>query len=593
MSNVPAPTMSTQQQKKHHNVGETETWERLSAEEMDERRKEQVAYEYLCHLEEAKLWLEACLKEELPATTELEESFTNGVTLAKLANFFAPKVAPLRKIYDKDLKRYNEKGLHFKHTDNINYLLRAMEKIGLPQVFYPETTDIYDMKNMPRAIYCIHALSLYLFKLGLAPQIQDLYGKATFTQEEINSMKQALDKYGIAMPAFGKIGGLLAGELSENDAASHAAIVAINEAIDRNDPEELFRVLSDPAAKLLNLIEYNKVGYQNKLAEEKKKKADAAEAKNRPEEELDMYDKLLTQAEIQGHINTINLNAAVKAINVAIDEGNEQSLLEALENPSASLYNVSKANIAWYMQNLKDEKAAKVQKEGHPDAILQQREIQSVLNSANNLADRVNQMDNCVNHVNSILENGTADELMNWLQKPEALLPVVDASRPHLYFDNLRRSRADKGQDLTHDDLTVILKVLSAVAAINNATDVGDANALNVALKNEEAALEGVDDSLSSRYITHFVAVKNEKREELGVQHEDLNQIEIQALVEYVNTELFINIKLGMAPLRTTRLSEATLNARLGGTSFKVFVDFFGGFENLRGSCDETGSLHF
>lgn len=51
-------------------------------------------------------WLEACLKEELPATTELEESFTNGVTLAKLANFFAPKVVPLRKIYDKDLKRY-------------------------------------------------------------------------------------------------------------------------------------------------------------------------------------------------------------------------------------------------------------------------------------------------------------------------------------------------------------------------------------------------------------------------------------------------------------------------------------------------------
>ena len=51
-------------------------------------------------------WLEACLKEELPPTTELEESFTNGVTLAKLGNFFAPKVVPVRKIYDRDLKRY-------------------------------------------------------------------------------------------------------------------------------------------------------------------------------------------------------------------------------------------------------------------------------------------------------------------------------------------------------------------------------------------------------------------------------------------------------------------------------------------------------
>lgn len=49
------------------------------------------------------------------------------------------------------------------------------------QTFQPETTDIYDKKNMPRVIYCIHALSTHLFKLGKAPQIQDLYGKVNFT----------------------------------------------------------------------------------------------------------------------------------------------------------------------------------------------------------------------------------------------------------------------------------------------------------------------------------------------------------------------------------------------------------------------------
>lgn len=26
------------------------------------------------------------------------------------------------------------------------------------QTFFPETTDIYDKKNMPRVVYCIHAL---------------------------------------------------------------------------------------------------------------------------------------------------------------------------------------------------------------------------------------------------------------------------------------------------------------------------------------------------------------------------------------------------------------------------------------------------
>lgn len=49
-------------------------------------------------------WMEKCLKEELPATTELEEAFRNGVFLAKLGNFFSPETIPLRKIFDKDFK---------------------------------------------------------------------------------------------------------------------------------------------------------------------------------------------------------------------------------------------------------------------------------------------------------------------------------------------------------------------------------------------------------------------------------------------------------------------------------------------------------
>jgi hypothetical protein len=49
------------------------------------------------------------------------------------------------------------------------------------QTFHPETTDVYDKKNMPRVIYCLHALSTHLFKLGKAPLIQDLYGKVNFT----------------------------------------------------------------------------------------------------------------------------------------------------------------------------------------------------------------------------------------------------------------------------------------------------------------------------------------------------------------------------------------------------------------------------
>lgn len=34
---------------------------------------------------------------------------------------------------------------------------------------------------MPKVVYCLHALSSHLFKLGKAPLIRDVFGKAVFT----------------------------------------------------------------------------------------------------------------------------------------------------------------------------------------------------------------------------------------------------------------------------------------------------------------------------------------------------------------------------------------------------------------------------
>lgn len=89
--------------------------------------------------------------------------------------------------------------------------------------------------------------SLFLFRLGLAPQIHDLYGKVKFTgkpssfpnhhgsgpapggsgpegcgiiaAEELSNMASELAKYGLQLPAFSKIGGILANELSVDEAA--------------------------------------------------------------------------------------------------------------------------------------------------------------------------------------------------------------------------------------------------------------------------------------------------------------------------------------------------------------------------------------
>lgn len=52
-------------------------------------------------------WIQACINEDLPPTTELEEGLRNGVFLAKLGHFFAQSVVPIKRIYDKDQTRYH------------------------------------------------------------------------------------------------------------------------------------------------------------------------------------------------------------------------------------------------------------------------------------------------------------------------------------------------------------------------------------------------------------------------------------------------------------------------------------------------------
>lgn len=61
---------------------------------------------FQCFLMSSFRWMEACLDEELPPTTELENRLRNGVYLAKLANFFAPKMVSEKRIYDRDQCRY-------------------------------------------------------------------------------------------------------------------------------------------------------------------------------------------------------------------------------------------------------------------------------------------------------------------------------------------------------------------------------------------------------------------------------------------------------------------------------------------------------
>uniref|UniRef100_A0A668AHY2 IQ motif containing GTPase activating protein 2 n=1 Tax=Myripristis murdjan TaxID=586833 RepID=A0A668AHY2_9TELE len=485
--------------------------ERLSAEEMDERRRQNIAYEYLCHLEEAKQWMEACLEEDLPPTTELEEGLRNGVYLGKLAKFFAPKMVSEKKIYDRDQSRYKSTGLHFRHTDNTVQWLRAMESVGLPKIFYPETTDVYDRKNMPKVVYCIHALSLYLYKLGIAPQIQDLLGKVAFTEEEISNMRSELEKYGIQMPAFSKIGGILANELSVDEAALHAAVIAINEAIDKGQASVTMAALTNPNAMLRNTQQELAQDYQDTLSRAKARKEAQSSGRRSSvaTEERDVYEELLTQQEIQGCIDIVN---TLRQVNQAVTAQDEAALLAALRLDALALLGVQEANCRWYLQHF----ATYCQHKSKVNVITAELEAVAAINKAIRLGNAAE----------------TVEELMN----PEAQLPLVYQTAANLYQAELFSLQLQGGRSgLGHEELSVAVEMLSAVAVLNEVLDTRDPQAVTEQLTDSPLGFTNMDHDNLNRYADTLIKMRAEA---LTQGQEFLTWNDVQKCIDTVNSQV-------------------------------------------------------
>ncbi|KAM3868168.1 ras GTPase-activating-like protein IQGAP2 [Diretmus argenteus] len=511
--------------------------ERLSAEEMDERRRQNIAYEYLCHLEEAKQWMEACLEEDLPPTTELEEGLRNGVYLGKLAKFFAPKMVSEKRLYDRDQARYKSTGLHFRHTDNTVQWLRAMESVGLPKIFYPETTDVYDRKNMPKVVYCIHALSLYLYKLGIAPQIQDLLGKVAFTEEEISNMRSELDKYGIHMPTFSKIGGILANELSVDEAALHAAVIAINEAIDKDQASVTMGTLTNPNAMLRNMQEDLAQDYQDTLSRTKARKEDQSSGRRSSiaTEERDVYEELLTQQEIQGCIDIVNIQTAVRQVNEAVSAQDEASLMAGLRMEALALLGVQQTNSHWYLEHFTTYCQHKG-KDGGKAMMLEREEIQRVVSSCNDFAEAEKLKLEAVAAINTAVRLGNATETAEELMNPAAQLPIVYQTAANLYQAELFSLQLQGGRSgLSHEELSVAVEMLSAVAVLNEVLDTKDPQAVTEQLTDSPLGFTNMDHDNLNRYADTLIKLRVES---LAQGQEFLTWNDVQKCIDTVNVQV-------------------------------------------------------
>ena len=90
---------------------------------------------------------------------------------------------------------------------------------------------MYEKKNLPKVIYCIHALryvpvfhhsitlslpfSHLLARRGMAQRIGNLLGQLQFSDDQLQQAQDGLKEAGVAMPNFGNVGRELAKEINE------------------------------------------------------------------------------------------------------------------------------------------------------------------------------------------------------------------------------------------------------------------------------------------------------------------------------------------------------------------------------------------
>lgn len=165
---------------------------------MDQQRQFLQAYEYLCHIGEAKEWIEDIIHKPIPPIVQLEEALRDGVTLAEIVQALKP---------EQTVRIFRHPKLQFRHSDNIAAFFRFLGEVELPELFRFELIDLYEKKNIPKVIYCIHALSWLLYRNGMVGfRIGNLVGQLQFEHHELEEMQKGLDKAGINMPSFSGMG---------------------------------------------------------------------------------------------------------------------------------------------------------------------------------------------------------------------------------------------------------------------------------------------------------------------------------------------------------------------------------------------------
>lgn len=139
---------------------------------------------FVCRMVEIKLWIEKLLEIDISLQNSDIDQFpdylTNGILLAQIAQHFDPE--HVKRVYkgpkstnsNVDTLNYKMTTKQFKYIENIVQFLDFSRRVKLPSLFIFETNDLYEKKDIPKVIACLHALSCLMAMLGRSSPVEKL-----------------------------------------------------------------------------------------------------------------------------------------------------------------------------------------------------------------------------------------------------------------------------------------------------------------------------------------------------------------------------------------------------------------------------------
>ncbi|MES1904315.1 MAG: Ras GTPase-activating-like protein iqgap2 [Paramarteilia canceri] len=346
----------------------------------------------------------------------------------------------------------------------------------------------------------------------LAFGIESLDNKVDFKDEDIKTISNEFDKLGIVLPHFGKIDGMIANEISFDKAQVLAALIKINEAIDEQSLENLRNSLGLPAAEITNIDEDLIDAYMLFLSKIKKQKEEAAILIHGKDDldEMDYFEKNLTQKEIQNEVISANTSFVLTEIDKSIKNGNEDDLYKYLQDKKIHLkVTLNEDHKTYYLNEMtsKRKNAAK-HYEKTKTYYLDISDIESGIETATINAHRDLEIKNCLDMLKIAVIENNLDKFALAIQTKALEIDNIDTNNLHNYLDYLRKLYKEDNNivfdkntiqsciNAVNGDVVNKKKIENILLDIKSAVKSWDLDKLEELLKSSLLGLEVDDDNI-------------------------------------------------------------------------------------------------